>query len=62
VVYQVDPAGNETILYNFTGIADGGVPTANLILDAAGNLYGTTSYGGSGFAGVVFELKGAVPK
>jgi uncharacterized repeat protein (TIGR03803 family) len=45
------------VLYTFTG-ADGGQPVAGLIRDAAGNLYGTTTTGGSvrGDAGVVFKL------
>jgi uncharacterized repeat protein (TIGR03803 family) len=37
----------ETILYNFSGDLDGRYPSANLIADPAGNLYGTTYYGGS---------------
>ena len=65
VVYKVDPAGRETVLYSFTGGADGGQPDAGLILDSAGNLYGTTRGGGrAGCAngpgaecGVVFTLK-----
>ena len=51
----MDPAGNETILHDFTGGADGGVPYGNLIRDSAGTLYGTTSKGGSGF-GTVFKI------
>ena len=46
----------ENILYNFTGLADGGTPLAGLIFDSAGNLYGTTSKGGSIGRGTVFEL------
>ncbi len=42
-------------LYTFTG-ADGANSTGTLILDSAGNLYGTTAYGGSYQAGNVFEL------
>jgi uncharacterized repeat protein (TIGR03803 family) len=60
-------AWREKILYAFTGQADGEVPTGGLILDSAGNLYGTTEGGGDlgstmcgnpiGFGcGVVFEL------
>jgi uncharacterized repeat protein (TIGR03803 family) len=48
-------AWDEKILYRFTGGRDGGGPYAGLILDAAGNLYGTASSGGAG-AGVVFEV------
>ena len=55
VVYKVDPAGHETVLYSFTGLADGGVPEAGVIRDSAGNLYGTASYGGRG-CGVVYKL------
>jgi uncharacterized repeat protein (TIGR03803 family) len=54
-VFKLDPAGTETVLYSFTGGADGSVPTTGLLCDTAGNLYGTTSTGGVGY-GVVFEL------
>jgi uncharacterized repeat protein (TIGR03803 family) len=36
----------ESVFYSFTGNADGGLPLGNLIMDAKGNLYGTTYYGG----------------
>lgn len=49
-------AGQHKILYTFTGGADGSGPYAGVIFDAAGNLYGTTQYGGSYGAGTVFEL------
>jgi uncharacterized repeat protein (TIGR03803 family) len=55
VVYEIDTAGNYTILYTFTGGADGGGPFSGVILDAAGNLYGTTYQGSLGF-GVVYKL------
>jgi uncharacterized repeat protein (TIGR03803 family) len=45
----------EAILYNFTGGADGNHPGGGVILDGAGNLYGTTIAGGNG-NGVVFKL------
>jgi uncharacterized repeat protein (TIGR03803 family) len=60
-VFKVDTTGTETVLYSFTGGEDGGYPLAGLTQDSAGNLYGTTSYGGSGRVtsgdGVVFMLK-----
>ena len=56
VVYKLDTAGQETVLYSFTGGADGGNPFAGVIRDSAGNLYGTTSGGGTGGGGVVFKL------
>jgi uncharacterized repeat protein (TIGR03803 family) len=45
-VFELSPSGAGwavTILYSFTGGADGGHPASGLIMDAAGNLYGTTS-------------------
>jgi uncharacterized repeat protein (TIGR03803 family) len=58
----------ETILHSFGGRSDGAGPAAGLISDAAGNLYGTTAYGGSssgcpsapigpGGCGIVFQLQ-----
>jgi uncharacterized repeat protein (TIGR03803 family) len=48
-------AQKERLLYSFDG-ANGAYPTASLISDAAGNLYGTTSGGGAYDEGAVFEL------
>ena len=45
----------EKVLWNFNG-ADGALPFGSLILDSAGDLYGTTYQGGSSNAGVVFEI------
>jgi uncharacterized repeat protein (TIGR03803 family) len=56
VVYKLNTLGRESILYTFTGAADGGNPYGGVILDSAGNLYGTTYLGGSGGYGVVFKL------
>src|SRR6478736_831939 len=60
-VFQVTPAGVHTVLYNFTGGADGGEPYKGVTLDAQGNLYGTAVTGGGGSCeggcGVVYELK-----
>jgi uncharacterized repeat protein (TIGR03803 family) len=44
------------VVHNFTGGGDGGTPYSGLTLDGAGNLYGTTSIGGSGANGTVFKL------
>jgi uncharacterized repeat protein (TIGR03803 family) len=61
VVYKVDSSGNFSVVYTFTGFTDGGGSRSNVVLDSAGNLYGTTQYGGQGpcsyfGCGVVFEL------
>jgi uncharacterized repeat protein (TIGR03803 family) len=62
-VFKIDRQGHETVLYNFTGLADGANPVSTLVLDSAGNLYGTTTAGGdsscitnSGGCGTVFKL------
>jgi beta-xylosidase len=55
-------AWSEHVLHRFTGGTDGGRPEAELIFDAAGNLYGTADVGGGtacyGYSGcgLVFEL------
>ena len=58
-VFQLTPTQTgwvKTTVHDFTGGSDGSLPYAGLISDSAGNLYGTTSAGGSSNAGVVFEL------
>ena len=62
-VFQLAPSGSgwtHTVLYNFTGGADGGEPYKGVTLDAQGNLVGTAVTGGSGSCeggcGVVFKL------
>jgi uncharacterized repeat protein (TIGR03803 family) len=50
VVYELSPSGSswtESVLYDFTGASDGDDPIQGLVLDAAGNLYGAASGGGS---------------
>jgi uncharacterized repeat protein (TIGR03803 family) len=42
VVFEVSASGSESVLYRFTGGSDGLSPTAGLVHDSAGNLYGTT--------------------
>ena len=56
-VYQLGSAGGETVLYSFAGGAsDGADPRGSLIIDSAGNLYGTTSGGGASGLGTVYEV------
>jgi uncharacterized repeat protein (TIGR03803 family) len=55
-VFKLDATGKETVLYRFTGGADGAQPFAGVILDAHGNLYGTTFGGGVYGQGTVFKV------
>lgn len=60
-VYELMPTQtgewNEKVLYSFQGDSDGLGPISNLVVDKAGNLYGTTSEGGAGCScGVIFKL------
>lgn len=43
MVYKIGPSGGETTLYNFKNGVDGGYPSSGLILDSAGNVYGTAT-------------------
>ena len=57
-VYELKPTRGgwkERILYSFTGGSDGGNPGGTLMMDSAGNLYGTAGGGQSG-NGVIFEI------
>jgi hypothetical protein len=56
---QSKTAWTETVLYSFcsqTDCTDGEHPFAGLIMDGAGNLYGTTVAGGFNFVGTAFQL------
>jgi uncharacterized repeat protein (TIGR03803 family) len=59
-VYELSPTltGGWTysVIYSFTGGADGAQPLSQLVLDSSNNLYGTTLYGGSHNFGGVFKL------
>jgi len=73
VVFKLSPPADEvstwsfTELYTFKGrdIAnqtyDGESPSGGMIMDSAGNLYGTADYGGAHDDGIVFELKCTAP-
>lgn len=65
-VYELTPTGSgwqRTVLHKFSGSPDGEEPGAGLVMDKAGNLYGTTMYGGNsnvacgGSCGTVFTLQ-----
>jgi len=58
-VYSLTPSSGgwtESLLWRFTGSGDGGVPWAGVTFDTAGNLYGTTIFGGAYGGGTVFQL------
>jgi uncharacterized repeat protein (TIGR03803 family) len=61
-IYKLSPDGVKTLLYSFKGGSNGRLPDSALIMDKAGNLYGTTFLGGRGCkktyggCGVAFEL------
>jgi uncharacterized repeat protein (TIGR03803 family) len=55
-VFKLSSKGNVTLLHSFAGTPDGENPYSRLIRDAAGNLYGTTFYGGTSGYGTVFKL------
>lgn len=54
-VFKVSSTGVETTLHAFNGGTDGALPSAGLVRDALGNLYGTTDEGGWGY-GTVFKV------
>jgi len=58
-VFELTPSESgwtESVIYSFAGSADGRYPYSGLIIDQSGNLYGTTTDGGSGGGGTVFKL------
>src|SRR5207245_831479 len=59
-VFELSPVAGggwtETVLYSFTNTPDGENPETSLVMDTAGNLFGTTIFGGSAGGGCVFEL------
>jgi len=59
VVYELSRSGSgwtQTVLYTFQGLSDGQNPVGGVIVDKAGNLYGTTFDGGDNGGGTVYEL------
>jgi hypothetical protein len=59
--FELTPSGDgkwkERVLPGFTGGVDGGLPSAGFILDSAGNLYSTTSSGGTAAQATGFEIR-----
>ena len=60
-IFELSAGGTFSVLYTFTFGSDGGIPFSSLLRDSAGNLYGTTTFGGdntcgSDGCGVVFRF------
>jgi uncharacterized repeat protein (TIGR03803 family) len=58
-VFKLIPSGNswnETVPYRFNGGNNGGIPWSNVVIDASGNLYGTTVDDGAYGYGVIWEI------
>jgi uncharacterized repeat protein (TIGR03803 family) len=57
IVFELTTKRTEKIVYRFTKAPDGEFPSAGLVMDSQGNLYGTTSSGGEyQYGGAVFEV------
>jgi len=59
VIFRLTHTGVYTVLYHFTRGLDGGQPTAGVIADPDGNLYGTAWNDGLYRYGVIYELSAA---
>jgi uncharacterized repeat protein (TIGR03803 family) len=58
-VYELTPSASgwtETILHNFQGDSDGANPVGGVVIDKAGNVFGTTFDGGINGGGTIYEL------
>jgi uncharacterized repeat protein (TIGR03803 family) len=55
-VFKMTPTGQETVLWNFGSGTDGQQPFGSVVLGQDGNLYGTTTAGGTYGLGTVFRL------
>jgi len=55
-IFPARTAASEKVLHNFISYPSGATPFGTLVADAAGNLYGTTEFGGAHGYGAVFKL------
>jgi uncharacterized repeat protein (TIGR03803 family) len=55
-VFKIARSGRETVLYNFTGGADGGGPRLGSLIEVRGTLFGSTEFGGINGNGTVFGV------
>ena len=59
VVYELTPSNGgwtETVLYSFQSSPDGNTPYGGIVFDQAGNIWGTTGFGGTYNNGTIYEL------
>jgi len=57
IALKVSPDGTETILHSFGAFnSDGVQPMGGMVIDAKGNIYGTTFFGGANIVGTLFKL------
>jgi uncharacterized repeat protein (TIGR03803 family) len=59
VVFELSPSGGgwtQAVLHAFTNSPDGAVPSGGVILDGAGNIYGSTQVGGTNGDGTVYQI------
>jgi uncharacterized repeat protein (TIGR03803 family) len=54
--WKLDSSNGFTVLHNFTGPPDGSQPVGEMLLDNAGNLWGTTVLGGTSSMGTVYKV------
>jgi uncharacterized repeat protein (TIGR03803 family) len=55
-IWRIDRTGKFSVLYGLNAATDGFAPNSPLVLNTDGNLYGSTSSGGPGGYGTVFEI------
>ena len=58
-VFKLSKSGDkwiQSVIWDFSAPGDGAYPLSDLVIDGAGNIYGTTSDGGAYGNGAVFEL------
>jgi uncharacterized repeat protein (TIGR03803 family) len=55
-VFRIDKTFKMTVVYRFSGDTDGLYPDAGLVMDSAGNLYGTTYLGGAYGWGTIYKV------
>ena len=56
VIFKLDSSLNETVIYTLTNGSNGENFNSGLVADGVGNFYGTTQFGGTSQAGVVFKF------